>query len=86
MRWLQGIIEDPKRSAFAKRLFYAIVISVVLLEILTVKVLHLGHGYFWFEDLPAFNSVYGLVSCVLIIVLAKFVLPFIVSKKDDYYG
>ncbi len=85
MRWLQEIIDDPGRSALAKRIFYAIVISIAILEILTVNVLHIGHGYFWFDSLPAFGSVYGLISCLLIIVMAKFVLPHILSKKEDYY-
>jgi hypothetical protein len=47
-------------------------VIVALLEVLVVNVLHLGHGYFWFDGLPAFGSLYGFLSSVIIIVVAKF--------------
>lgn len=76
---------DKKSFGILKKLFIIGVIAVALLEFAIVRILHLGHGYFWFEDLPAFGSLYGFVSCILIIITAKFVLNRIITKREDYY-
>ncbi|HMK44159.1 MAG TPA: hypothetical protein VK445_08490 [Dissulfurispiraceae bacterium] len=80
-RWL----EDPQRVRLLKRAFVAGVVLIALLEVLVVNVLHLGHGYFWFDGLPAFGSLYGFISSVIIIVIAKFVLYPLVSRKEEHY-
>lgn len=83
MNWLVRIVNTDK--AKLKKVFVIALILIAGLEILTVNILHLGHGHFWFEDLPAFGSGYGFISCLIIIILAKFVLAPMVGKKEDYY-
>ncbi len=78
-------LEDPKRFKIIKRIFYISLILIALIEIAVVYVLHLEHGHFWFENLPAFGSVYGFISCVLIIVVSKFLGKKWLMKKEDYY-
>lgn len=83
MNWLIKIVNTDK--PILKKIFIIALVLVAGLEILTVNILHLGHGHFWFENLPAFGSGYGLISCLIIIVLAKFILAPILGKKEDYY-
>jgi len=80
-RWL----EDPVRFKILKMAFYISLALIALIEIAVVYVFHLGHGYFWFENLPAFGSIYGFISCVLLIIGSKFLAKHWLMKKEDYY-
>ncbi len=80
-RWL----ENPVRFRLLRRIFYTGLVLVALGEIAVVYVFHLGHGHFVFENWPAFGSIYGLVSCVLIIVVSKFLGHRGLMKKEDFY-
>ena len=37
------------------------------------------------EALPGFYAVYGLVACVVLVVLAKYLLRPLVMREEDYY-
>ena len=78
-------LEDPRRFARLKRIFYASLALIALGEILAIHVLHLGHGHFVFENLPAFGSLYGLFSCVVIVVVSKFLGHHWLMRKEEYY-
>jgi uncharacterized membrane protein len=78
-------LEDPKRFRKIKRIFYISLVLIAVAEIAVIYVFHLGHGHFFFENLPAFGSVYGFISCVLIIVVSKFLGHMWLMKKEDYY-
>ena len=85
MSFLQRQLEDPVRFQRLKRLFYLSLALVLLAELLLPLLLHGGHHHFAFEGWPAFGSVYGLVSCVLIIVVSKFIGKRLLMRKEDYY-
>ena len=85
MNFLEKILENPVKF---KRLKRAAVISlavIVVAEVLVVNILHLGHTTFGFEKIPAFGSLYGLISCVLIIVVSKLVGKLWLMRPEDYY-
>ncbi len=54
---------------------------VFLLEILFVH----PHGYFWWHELLAFDLLFGLVGCLVLIFAAKVVVRTIVERNEDYY-
>lgn len=85
MSILEKILEDPERFKRLKRAGIVSLVVFVVLEILVVNVLHLGHPHFDFEKLPAFGSLYGLVSCVLIIVVSKLLGKLWLMRREDYY-
>ncbi|MCI0469296.1 MAG: hypothetical protein L0Y62_04435 [Nitrospirae bacterium] len=85
MNIFERILEDPVRFRIAKRIFYIGLALIALSEILAIYVFHLGHGHFWFEDFPAFGSIYGFISCVLIIVVSKIIGHIWLMKREDYY-
>jgi hypothetical protein len=81
----EKILEDPKRFKMLKRAGLASLAVIFLLEILVVNVLHLGHPHFGFEEFPGFGSLYGLISCVLIIVVSKLLGKLWLMRSEDYY-
>lgn len=84
MNILEKWLEDPGRLKRLKRAFFISLVLIALMEISVISVFHLGHGHFWFENLPAFGSLYGFASCVLIIAGSKFLGRWLM-KKEDYY-
>ena len=85
MTLLERILETKRGRRMLKRSFWTLLAVVVVVEILVVNVLHLSHPHFWFEQIPAFGSLYGLISCVLIIVVSKFLGKLLLMKREDYY-
>ena len=85
MNIFEKILEDPVRFKRVKRVGLASLVVFFLLEILVVNVLHLGHPHFGFENFPGFGSLYGLISCVLIIVVSKLLGKLWLMRPEDYY-
>ncbi len=84
MSFLQRQLEDPVRFARIKRWFYVGLAVVALAEIVLPYVFHEEH-HFSFESWPAFGSIYGLVSCVVIIVVSKLLGKLWLMRREDYY-
>ncbi len=68
-----------------KRWFYVGLAIVVLAEIVVPLILQRGHPHFPFESLPAWGSLYGLISCIAIIVVSKFIGKAWLMRREDYY-
>jgi hypothetical protein len=73
----------PRRSA--ARLFYVGLAAIALGEIAVPRLLGTDHAHFWFEDVPAWGSLYGLVSCVAIIVVSKLLGKLWLARPENYY-
>lgn len=43
------------------------------------------HGHFDMEEWPEFYATYGFVSCVILVLAAKYGLRKIVKRKEGYY-
>jgi hypothetical protein len=68
-----------------KRWCYAGLAALAMAEI-AVPVLFGGdHAHFWFEDIPAWGSISGLVSCVLIVGVSKLLGKLWLTRPEDYY-
>ena len=68
-----------------KRWFYACLAAIAIGEVVIPRLLHADHAHFWFEDLPAWGSIYGLISCVLIILGSKLLGKLWLMRREDYY-
>jgi hypothetical protein len=71
----------PKRF-FWKVYFIALALSLILHPLLLRS--HKLHHHYSFQYLPEFFAVFGLVVCMLMILVAKGVGIFI-STDEDYY-
>jgi hypothetical protein len=83
--FLQRQLEDPVRLRRLKRWCYAGLAALALAEIALPRLLHPEHAHFWFEDFPAWGSGYGLVSCVVIIVVSKLLGRLGLMRRENYY-
>jgi len=81
--FLERILEDPDRLARLKRWSLALLVLIVVAEVTLPLVFHGGHHHFGFEGIPAFGSLYGLVSCVVIIVVSKFIGKHWLMRNED---
>ena len=85
MNFLQKHLEDPVRLARLKRWFYAGLAVVAVAEIVLPLVFPGGESHFSFEDFPGWGSLYGLGSCVAIIVVSKLIGKLWLMRGEDYY-
>ena len=85
MTWLAKYLEDPVRLARMKRWFYAGLALIAVSEVVVPLLFSTDPAHFWFEDLPAWGSAYGLLSCVLIIEVSKLLGKLWLMRREDYY-
>ena len=85
MKLLERYLEDPVGLARVKRWFYAGLAVIALSEVAAPRLFDGDPAHFWFEDVPAFGSIYGLISCVLIIVVSKLLGKLWLMRPENYY-
>ncbi len=68
-----------------RRWFYVGLAVVALAEIVLPIIFPDGHPHFSFESIPAWGSLYGLISCIAIIVVAKLIGKAWLQRREDYY-
>ena len=78
-------MKDPVRFTWIKRSFYMGLALVALAETLLPFVFHGEPHHFSFESWPAFGSLYGLVSCVVIVVVSKILGKVWLMRPENYY-
>ena len=84
MNFLERQLEDPARFTRIKRCGYVVLAVVVLAEVVLPFVFPAEH-HLAVESWPAFGSIYGLASCVAIIVVSKFLGKIWLMRKEDHY-
>jgi hypothetical protein len=82
---LEKILEDPVRSRWMRRCCYGALAALVLAEGAAPVLFYRDRAHFWFEDLPAWGAVYGLVSCAAIIVVSKLLGKLWLVRREHYY-
>ena len=85
MRFFAKHLEDPVRLRRMKRWFYAGLSVLALSEIAAPRLFPAEPAHFWFEDLPAWESIYGLISCVVIITGSKLLGKLWLTRRENYY-
>jgi hypothetical protein len=85
VNFLQRLLEDPVRLVHIKHWFYVGLAVVALAETVLPRIFGGGESHFPFEDFPAWGSLYGLVSCVAIIVVSKLIGKLWLMRREDYY-
>ena len=85
MSFLERQLEDPVRFARLKRWFYVGLAVVAVAEIVLPRLFHGGESHFSFEDFPAWGSLYGLLSCVAIIIVSKIIGKLWLMRRENYY-
>ena len=68
-----------------KRITIATVIFVLSTAALELAFRHLAHATFFWHKLPAFDFVYGVLGCSLIVLGSKWVGHKFVQRNVNYY-
>ena len=85
MSSLERLLNDPVRFARLKRGFYIGLGIVAALEIVLPRIFQEGEAHFPIENFPAWGSLYGLLSCVAIIIVSKLIGKLWLMRREDYY-
>ena len=85
MNRLEKQLQDPVRFSRLKRWFYVGLAVAALAEAILPHIFGGRESHFSFEALPAWGSLYGLVSCVVIIVVSKLIGKLWLMRREDYY-
>jgi len=83
--FLERLLEDPVLLKRLKRGFYASLAALAVAELASTRLLETGEAHFWFEDLPAWGSLFGLAACVAIIVVSKILGKLWLTRPENYY-
>ncbi|MBI4476298.1 MAG: hypothetical protein HY654_03940 [Acidobacteria bacterium] len=67
------------------KFFHTSLAAIALVEIVGPRLFGSDHAHFWFEDLPAWGSLYGLAACVAIIVVSKLLGKLGLVRPENYY-
>ncbi|MFP4225524.1 MAG: hypothetical protein ACLFRF_02255 [Desulfobacterales bacterium] len=73
------IFDNPRNVNILLLVFFASLIVLLIIDFFIHK-----HAAFEWEGYPNFFAVYGFISCVLLIYIAK-LLRLWVKRNEDYY-
>lgn len=74
-------IFDNKRNVWlVVKALFALCIALIVADFFIPK-----HGDFYWENVPQFFAAYGLVTCILLVLAAKYILRPLIKRKEDYY-
>ena len=77
----EGMFDNQKNTV---RVVQGLVVTCVLL-FLADGLVHKDHVHYPCESYFGFYAVYGFVSCVILVLIAKYVLRPLVMREEDYY-
>ncbi len=67
-----------------KRMLLVILIALIPFVLVDI-LLHESHGYPAGSGIPGFFALFGLVGCVTIVLISKWLGHNWLQRKDDYY-
>lgn len=73
-------LKSPK-WAITKRVTLIILILLFLVDFFVPRT----HAAFFWDHIPGFNALYGLIGCVLLIIISKALGHHFLMRKEDYY-
>ncbi|MDJ0875027.1 MAG: hypothetical protein QNJ48_08705 [Desulfobacterales bacterium] len=73
------LFDDSKNVKRLLVIFYASLVVLLIVDFFIHK-----HADFPWEEAPNFFAVYGFVSCVLLIFIARILRPMIMRDEDFY--
>lgn len=85
MKRLQDYLGDPVRLKRLLLWSYAVLALIALTEIIVRYLVAAEPAHFWFEELPAWGSFYGLISCIAIVVVSKLLGKLWLMRGEHYY-
>ena len=76
----QYLFDKPRNVRILLAVFFTVVGLLILLDFVVEK-----HPHFEAETYFGFYGVFGFVACVVLVLVAKYILRPLVKRKEDYY-
>ncbi|MBT9161180.1 MAG: hypothetical protein AAGB97_01170 [Dehalococcoidia bacterium] len=73
-------LNNPQNRKKLKYLFYGSLLLFALMDLLVPR-----KPYFWFDGLPGFYAIFGVVMCILTIIICKALGYSWLMVREDYY-
>jgi membrane protein YdbS with pleckstrin-like domain len=74
------IFDKPENVKRLLIIFFSILVVLLGVEFFIHK-----HAFFPWEEWPEFYAVFGFVACVVLVLVAKYILRPLVKRSEDYY-
>ena len=74
------LFDNPRNVNRLLGTFFASLVVLLIIEVFVNK-----HPHFHWEEWAEFYCVYGFVACVVLVVVAKYILRPLVMRREDYY-
>lgn len=74
-----GWFDSKKNLVLFLNIFYASLVVLLVIDFFIAK-----HPEFGFDGAPDFFAVYGFISCVMLVLVAK-ILRMLLMRGEDYY-
>ncbi len=74
------IWDDRKNIVTMLKIFFAFCVVLFSVDFVIHK-----HAHLPWEEWPGFYAIYGFVACVILVLIAKYILRPLVKRKEDYY-
>ncbi len=68
-----------------KRIWVIILTALILSVVLDFSLLNGGHGDFAWSKIVGFFAFFGLIGCVALIMISKWLGHYWLQRKEDYY-
>ena len=75
----------PKVAKVVITILFIICAVGFLIDFLFISESYDKHAIFEWENWPGFYAVFGFVACVLLVLIAKYILRPLVMRDEDYY-
>lgn len=72
--------DEKKNIVTLLKVFFGICVFLFALDFIVPKTTHMP----W-EEWPGFYAIYGLVACVILVLVSKYVLRPLAERKENYY-
>jgi hypothetical protein len=76
----KGIFDNPRNLKILLAALYILCFVSFAAELLIHK-----HTYFDWEKWPLFYGSYGFISCVMLVLVAKYIVRPLIMRDEDFY-
>ena len=76
---LENLVTNTK---MLKRVGFVILALLVVIDFFLPR----HHSEFFWDDIPGFSAIYGLLSFILIVVVSKTLGHYWLGRPEDYYN
>lgn len=77
-------VKPKKIDKSTVKILWILMIASLVLSLAAQFILPDEKHHFKVEDFPFFNAIFGFISCVVIVLVSKF-LGFFFKRGEDYY-